>query len=72
MPAMGGFELADIMSDRRPEMKVLFMSGYARPDDAKRGANMKWARLLQKPVKANVLAQFIRRELDSQYIRLAG
>ena len=72
MPAMGGFELAEIMCERRRDMKVLFMSGYARPGDANRGKLTHRARLLQKPVKENVLAQNIRRELDSRELRLDG
>ena len=72
MPAMGGFELAEIICERRRDLKVLFMSGYARPSDANRGKFTHRARLLQKPVKANVLAQNIRRELDNREPRLDG
>ena len=72
MPAMGGFELAEIMRERRPAMKVLFMSGYPRSSDAIQGRIKHEVRLLQKPVKADALAQNIRRELDNRESRLDG
>ena len=64
MPAMDGFELANIMRERRPDMKIMFMSGYPRSTDLNRGESARKAQLLQKPIKETALARFIRQELD--------
>jgi PAS domain S-box-containing protein len=64
MPGLGGFEAAEIIRQRRPDMKVVFMSGYpARGDDAAADVPEN-AQFLQKPVRASHLAQVLRRELD--------
>jgi PAS domain S-box-containing protein len=71
MPALGGFETAKLIRERRPEIKIVFMSGYPNrgcqenkiPDQAK---------FLQKPVKAARLAQILREELENDALRLVG
>jgi signal transduction histidine kinase len=65
MANMGGRELAGRLSERRPGMKILFMSGYAddvRPDgwDGRDGVDF-----LQKPFSPGMLAQRVRAVLDS-------
>jgi len=61
MPRMGGGELAQRLTARRPGMRVLFISGY--PDDAvvRHGVVERGAPLLQKPF---ALSDFIRRVRD--------
>ena len=65
MPIMDGFELAEIMRENRPEMKILFMTGYPRSTGSPSG------KLLQKPIKAIALARYIRNELGHIHV-LAG
>jgi hypothetical protein len=64
MPGMLGPELADRLQRTRPDMKVLFISGYAeRPDDAYplREDDV----LLAKPFSPEALAREVRRVLDA-------
>ena len=63
MPIMDGFELAEIMRENRPEMKILFMTGYPRSTGSPSG------KLLQKPIKAIALARHIRNELGHIHVR---
>ncbi|MEM6670767.1 MAG: ATP-binding protein [Pseudomonadota bacterium] len=66
MPNMDGPTLIRKVADMRPQLKTLFMSGYA--EDAFR-ANLREGEkfgFLQKPFKLNDLAQAVRRELDSR------
>lgn len=64
MPMMGGFEVAEMIREARPEIRIVFMSGYPNragignehvPDDCQ---------FLQKPVKPGHLAQTLRQELE--------
>lgn len=65
MPQMGGKELADSLTVRHPETKVLFISGY--PDDAiaRHGVLEAGIVLLQKPFSSAELARRIRQLLDT-------
>ena len=49
MPSMQGKELADTLLRIRPTMRVLYMSGYARPVLASRGTLEAGVALLEKP-----------------------
>ncbi len=64
MPNMGGRELAHRLSQPRPQMKVLFMSGY--PDHATWSSELvdNSAAVLQKPFPLDTLARKIRTLLD--------
>ena len=64
MPNMGGRELAHRLTSPRPEMKVLFMSGY--PDHASSTSEQvdNSAVVLQKPFPLDTLARKIRSLLD--------
>ena len=72
MPAMDGFELAAIIRQRRPDMKIMFMSGYPRSMDSDRDESVDKAQMLQKPIKEIALARFIRQELDGVEISANG
>ena len=64
MPGMGGAELARQIKSVRPEIKVLYMSGYltrAAGEGLEEGA-----RFLQKPFTAEDLLRFVRQELDTR------
>jgi len=65
MPHMSGRELAERLGAVRPEMKVLFMSGYS--DHALMDADLlPGAALLQKPFTPDVLARTVRGILDTE------
>ena len=49
MPQLGGADLARELEQRRPDMKVLFLSGYTNQTLESRGVLRRPARLLQKP-----------------------
>ena len=71
MPALGGFEVAEMIRERRPDTRIVFMSGY--PNRNNTGGKMPaGAQFLQKPVKANRLARVIRMVLDSTDLGLVG
>lgn len=56
----------------RPDMKVVFMSGYPDRGDASFESMPANARFLQKPVKPDRLAKVIRAELDHVDRRLSA
>jgi CheY-like chemotaxis protein len=64
MPRMSGRELADYLTPQRPEMKVLYMSGYT--DDAIVRHGLRDARIpfLQKPFTPDALIRKVREVLD--------
>ncbi len=66
MPGMNGRKLAETAKTRRPEMKVLFMTGYSRNAIVHHGRLDPGVELLQKPVTGEHLAAKIRAILDGQ------
>ncbi|HKP94186.1 MAG TPA: response regulator [Fibrobacteria bacterium] len=65
MANMGGRELAGKLGEIRPDMKVLFMSGYAEDCYPKGWEARDGIEFLQKPFSPGVLAQKVRSVLDS-------
>jgi two-component system, cell cycle sensor histidine kinase and response regulator CckA len=65
MPKMGGVELAERLSKARPELKVLYTSGYN--DSGGSLSSVAGARYLQKPYGMEELARTLRDLLDSEY-----
>ena len=65
MPEMGAGELADELLAQRPEVKVLFISGYTNDEVLRRGISGKEAAFVQKPFTAEELMKNVRRVLDS-------
>ena len=72
MPQMGGARLAGELAPERPEMKVLFVSGYAESTVQRHGAIDVTARFLQKPFSLRTLAHKIREVLDADMPALAS
>ena len=64
MPGLSGIELASILSERYPNARVVFMSGYPSRGDRDYGQLSEGACFLQKPVKADELARTLRDQLD--------
>jgi PAS domain S-box-containing protein len=64
MPAMGGRELAQELTRRRPGLKVLYMSGYTDDVVVRHGVAEAEAAFLPKPFSPSDLAQKVRELLD--------
>jgi PAS domain S-box-containing protein len=64
MPKMLGKDVAERVRTLRPEVKVLFMSGYARPVLARGGTLEPGVTLLEKPFSELVLLAAVRQVLD--------
>jgi PAS domain S-box-containing protein len=65
MPKMLGKDVAERIRALRPDVKVLFMSGYARPVLANSGTLEPGVRLLEKPFSESVLLEAVREALDA-------
>ena len=65
MPGMGGRELAERLSQLRPGIRVLFMSGYAEELIANQGVLEPGVRLVTKPFLPDALARQVRDALDA-------
>ncbi|MBU1274384.1 MAG: response regulator [Proteobacteria bacterium] len=66
MPRMSGKDLYDRLRAHRPDLKVLYMSGYTDNVIAHHGILDSGVAFLQKPVSAASLARKVRQVLDSQ------
>lgn len=64
MPQMSGPELAERVASLRPDMRVLFMSGYLDEAISKHGLLMDHASFLFKPFNRRVLLEKVREVLD--------
>jgi two-component system cell cycle sensor histidine kinase/response regulator CckA len=65
MPGMSGRDLAAVVRKRRPETRVLFMSGYAEDAVASHGVLQPGTALLEKPFTALSLGTIVRAVLDA-------
>jgi two-component system cell cycle sensor histidine kinase/response regulator CckA len=66
MPGMGGPRLAERLAEERPEMAVLFVSGYIEDTVLPLEAT---SRFLQKPFSLKVLAREVRQALEASEAR---
>jgi two-component system cell cycle sensor histidine kinase/response regulator CckA len=64
MPKMGGPMLAEWLADERPNMKVLFVSGYAENPVLRHGKIDVTTRFLQKPFSGKMLARKVREVVE--------
>ncbi len=65
MPGMNGRELANQISPTRPDMKVLYMSGYTENHIGHNGTLDEGITLLQKPFTLPALKAKVREMLDT-------
>jgi PAS domain S-box-containing protein len=66
MPGMGGLELSQRLRVTKPDLKVLFVSGYTDDAIVRHGVMAAEVDLLQKPFGAGALAARVRQVLDAQ------
>jgi signal transduction histidine kinase len=64
MPGLSGPQLAERLTARRPEVRVVFMSGYPEAQDPALGFALDGRSYLQKPFALAELAEKIRQALD--------
>ncbi|HEX6104616.1 MAG TPA: response regulator [Gemmatimonadales bacterium] len=65
MPEMGGGELARRLAERRPGLRVLFVSGYSNDEVLRRGISGAETAFLQKPFTSEELMRRVRQVLDA-------
>jgi two-component system, cell cycle sensor histidine kinase and response regulator CckA len=65
MPEMGAGELVDRLLTKRPNLKVLFISGYTNDEVVRRGVTRSDSAFVQKPFTAQELMQKVRGLLDN-------
>lgn len=66
MPHLSGYELAELLSASRPEIRVLFISGYTEEEAARQGIATAAADFLQKPFSLGGLTSKVREMLDRE------
>ncbi len=66
MPQMNGRELATRLTTMRPELRVVYMSGYTDDMLARHGVLAEDVVLLQKPFTPEMLAKVVRSSLDKK------
>jgi DNA-binding NarL/FixJ family response regulator len=65
MPELGGPALAGQLAPERPDMRVLFMSGYTDQEILRRGVAEFHAGFIAKPFSPAALALKVREVLDT-------
>lgn len=70
MPGMNGKELSVILKTQRPDMKIIFMSGYSADIISSKGVLDEGIELLQKPVSHDLLMTKMREILDGDDVNL--
>jgi two-component system cell cycle sensor histidine kinase/response regulator CckA len=66
MPEMGGHELIERLRARRPNLRVLFMSGYAEGAFARNGSMPPGTGFVEKPFTVETLMRRLREVLDAK------
>jgi CheY-like chemotaxis protein len=70
MPRLGGRDLARRLAEQQPDVRVLFMSGYAESEIVHRGLLDPGIAFLEKPFTADELAAAVRTTLESDAQRI--
>ncbi len=64
MPDMGGAELARRMAREQPDLRVLYMSGYADESIVRHGVLERDVEFVKKPITPHLLMHKVRAALD--------
>lgn len=72
MPGVSGPEMALILAKSRPDMKIIFMSGYAMQDGSDKLNIPKDTPILSKPIDTKTLAERIHNVLNESAIEISG
>jgi hypothetical protein len=64
MPEMGGGELVERLTAQRPELRVLYISGYTDDEVVRRGVHRTGTSFLHKPFTADELMRRVREVLE--------
>ena len=64
LPNQNGRELANMLLGKRPQLKILFMTGYSRNAIVHQGRLDPGVQLIQKPFTRTTLAKRVRDVLD--------
>ena len=65
LPELSGFDLAQRTLELKPEMKVLFMTGYVEGDIVQRSISELGASFLDKPCQPNTLLTRVQEAISS-------
>jgi CheY-like chemotaxis protein len=68
MPEMGAGQLVDRLLAERPELKVLYISGYTDDEVMRRGITQRGAAFIHKPFTSVELMQKVREVLDTKSV----
>ncbi len=71
MPSMSGPDLADRLTRERPDMRVLFVTGYAEGAIADYGVPEEGATLLEKPYDIGSLTRLVRELLEGDAVTMS-
>ncbi len=72
MPGIGGRQLAEQLQPTRPDMRVLYLSGYTSDHATRSGDVDIRTHFLQKPFTPGVLAKKVREVLDAPLLQVVG
>ncbi len=72
MPKMGGLALARSMSELRPGIRIVFMTGHAEREASYREALRSGAESIQKPFSHEQLVRTVRHALDTAHLQVQG
>jgi two-component system, cell cycle sensor histidine kinase and response regulator CckA len=64
MPQVNGYQLSDYLRFHRPDLRVLYMSGYGSPTSPGRESVKRGAKVLSKPFCQDALLLLLRQTLD--------
>jgi len=64
LPGPSGKELADLLAETRPDLRVIFMAGYTDDAVLRRGVGQEGVPFLQKPFEGEDLLEMVERVLD--------